>query len=192
MPVIIEAQSIVIPVNTILNRYEGSWENFKREIPNDSFCCDNKLVRVGFMDPTDGIDYLNTLLARGLRYARTEEASPDFATIDQIEGFITPCDWAELRRARVDDNPDKTILACRAAGDTSTLMAVPDGWEFQDSLSDRCLTFESGRESEHFNHTGHEGRFDLCRNLAIGPKQLRPAGGSVCRSAQLAPKLSLH
>ena len=168
MPVIIEAQSIVIPVNTILNRYEGSWENFKSEIPNDSYCCDNKLVRVGFTEPTDGIDYLNTLLARGLRYAGTEEASPDFATIDQIEGFITPCDWAELKRARVDDDPDKTILACRATGDTSILMAVPDGWEFKDSLSDRCLTFERGREFGYFDHLRRDSGFDVYSSLTDG------------------------
>ena len=171
MPVIIEAQSIVIPVNTILNRYQGGWENFKREIPNDSFCCDNKLVRVGFMDPADGVDYLNTLLSCGLRRAGTDDEPSDFATVDQIEGFITPCHWAELGRARVDDDPDKTILACRAAGDTSTLMAVPDGWEFEDSLSHRCLTFESGRESEYLDHLGRDGRFDLYRNLATGEIQ---------------------
>lgn len=171
MPVLIEAQSIVIPVNTILTRYEGGWENFKSEIPNDSFCCDNKLARMGFMDPADGVDYLDTLLTRGLRRAKKDDRSSDFATIDQIEGFITPCDWAELGRARVDDDPDKTIIACRAAGDTSTLMAVPDGWEFEDSLSDRCLTFESGRESEYFDHLGRDGRFDVYRDLATGEIQ---------------------
>jgi len=115
----------------------------------------------------DGMDYLDLLLARGLRRGRANRPT-DFATVDQMEGFITPCAWAELGRARVDDDPRKVVLACRLAGDTSTLMAVPDGWEFENSLSQRCFTFESGRESEYFDYLGGAGSADVYRNLATG------------------------
>ena len=165
-----EAQSIILSINMILSRYEGGWENFKSEIPNDSFCADGKLVRIGFMDPADGMDYLDLLLARGLRRGRANRPA-DFATVDQMEGFITPCAWAELGRAQVDDDPRKVVLACRLAGDTSTLMAVPDGWEFENSLSQRCFTFESGRESEYFDYLGGAGSTDVYRNLATGEVQ---------------------
>ena len=78
MPVLMEAQSIILSINMILSRYEGGWENFKSEIPNDSFCADGKLVRIGFMDPADGMDYLDLLLASGLRRGRANRPA-DFA-----------------------------------------------------------------------------------------------------------------
>lgn len=170
MPVLMEAQSIVLSINMILSRYEGGWENFKSEIPNDSFCADGKLVRIGFMDPADGMDYLDLLLARGLRRGRTNRPA-DFATVDQLTGPIVAVDWLEMSHVCIDDDPQKTVLACRMVGDTSQLLAVPDGWEFEGSLSQRCLTFETGREAEYFDYLGRDGRTDLYRNLATGEPQ---------------------
>ena len=71
----------------------------------------------------------------------------------------------------LDGAARKVVLACRLAGDTSTLMAVPDRREFENSLSQRCFTFESGREAEYFDYLGRDGRIDLYRNLATGEPQ---------------------
>ncbi len=167
MPILIEAQSIVLSVNEILSRYRGGWEGFRSEIPNDSLCCDHRLVRVGFMNPDDGADYLAHLLHRGLRRGVPGRAS-DFATIDQLTGPIVAVDWLEMSHVCIDEDPQKTVLACRMVGDTSRILAVPDGWEFEGSLSQRCLTFETGREAEYFDYLGRDGRIDLYRNIATG------------------------
>jgi hypothetical protein len=50
-------------------------------------------------------------------------------------------------------------------------LAVPDGWEFEGSLSQRCLTFETGREAEYFDYLGRDGRIGLYHNLATGETQ---------------------
>jgi hypothetical protein len=71
----------------------------------------------------------------------------------------------------LDGAARKVVLACRLAGDTSTLMAVPDRREFENSLSQRCFTFESGRESEYFDYLGGAGSTDVYRNLATGDVQ---------------------
>jgi hypothetical protein len=158
MPVIIEAQSVVLKTTTILSCYSGGWDTFKREIPNDSLCCDGKIVRVGFMEPYDGVDYLELLAERGIGFYQPPSISRQFATIDQLSGPIVAVDWLEMRHIPVDDDPCKTVLACRLVGDTSQILAVPDGWEFEESLSQRCLTFDPG----------HDSRYHLYRNLVDG------------------------
>ena len=118
MPVLMEAQSIILSINMILSRYEGGWENFKSEIPNDSFCADGKLVRIGFMDPADGMDYLDLLLARGLRRGRANRPA-DFARRTRVDPRASPA------RARIESTAFERFSRRRVPASRATARVVP-------------------------------------------------------------------
>lgn len=53
MAVLVEAISVIIRRNAIVERFVGGWDAFQQTIPNGTFCKDDDLVRVGFMTPND-------------------------------------------------------------------------------------------------------------------------------------------
>jgi hypothetical protein len=58
MSVLAEAISVVIRVDAIEHRFPGGLEGLRRTVPNQTFCCDGELARVGFMDPADAEAYV--------------------------------------------------------------------------------------------------------------------------------------
>jgi hypothetical protein len=51
MAVLIEAISVVVRKDAINNKMEGGWERFKLLIPNSTFCHDDEVARLGFLEP---------------------------------------------------------------------------------------------------------------------------------------------
>lgn len=66
MTVLIEAISVVIRADRLLDVYPGGWDAFRNDVPNATMCADNELVRVGFMTPQDVEDYVGKLSDIGL------------------------------------------------------------------------------------------------------------------------------
>jgi hypothetical protein len=52
MPVIVEANSIIVRVPAIHARFEGGWAAFTDDVPNSTLCNDGDIARVGFMNRT--------------------------------------------------------------------------------------------------------------------------------------------
>jgi hypothetical protein len=107
-------------------------QNFADLIPNETFCDDGRLMRVGFMDPSSTQDFIRSLEAVKLRYIVNGRAQ-DLIVVDQIKGFMSPCDWAITGQVCVNGDPEKPVRSCAELGASLEPVAVPDGWEYAKS-----------------------------------------------------------
>ena len=159
MAVLIEANSVVVRVDAIQRVYpHGMWD-FRREVPNRTFCTDGRLARVGFMAPGDVERYIDVLMLRGLR-VRRREVQRDVVVIDQEAHSVEGCPWLLLRRLPMEDGH---VAAAECTDATATggaslkaspemivvdgvAVAVPAQWRYASSISSssRGMTAEEG------------------------------------------------
>jgi hypothetical protein len=95
MAVLIEANSVVVRVDAIQRSYEHGLWDFRREVPNRTFCTDGVLARVSFMAPVDLVCFVNSLALRGLRHRHRHERR-DVAIVDQERADGAACDWLDV------------------------------------------------------------------------------------------------
>jgi hypothetical protein len=142
MAVLIEAISIVIQLETLRERYPGGIEAFQDACPNHSFCADDHLARVGFLQPTEMDSFASRLEHAGLTAIKDGNCA-DFAIVDQVQGPIAPCDWFEWGR-----HADGFNLGWLAGTKPSTIV-VPLGWTLRDSLNiDAILPRDTSRDRD--------------------------------------------
>lgn len=144
MAVLVEALSVIVRRDAIDARFSGGWEGFLETIPNQTFCADEQLARVGFMSPPDVERYVRFLEANGLKFARSGETC-DFSVVDQLTGPTLPTPWLEYGRVTWQDGQNP-VSACwlfegtrlgyglHMSGREMTI-AVPNGWDYETSLS---------------------------------------------------------
>jgi hypothetical protein len=147
MAVLVEGISVIVRRETIQKRFEGGWRAFVETVPNRTFCTDDVLARVGFMNPFDVESYIDTLKERGLQFLADGKAL-DIAVFDQLRGPTTGCDWLNYARLPLGESGD-VIAACwlndasveiRSVPPPSDLrIAVPEGWIYKKSLSKQFL-----------------------------------------------------
>ena len=130
---LVEAISVVIRADRLLNAFNSDFEAFKAVVPNRTLCADDELVRVGFMSPQDTEAFVQRLEELGLAYLR-DGAAVDLVVVDQQRGPMAPCDWLDFGRVEVDDAGNR-VSAARLAGSQSLDVVTPEGWEFSESLS---------------------------------------------------------
>ena len=128
MAVLVEATSVIVRIDILEEKYPGGFEDYKRDCPNSTFCADEYLTRVGFMNPRDVKIFVDQLEEYGL-LPDDGEKFVDLAVADQLNGPNAPCDW--LGFAWVPDGPACTFLIGTHPGN----IAVPNGWDFENSLS---------------------------------------------------------
>lgn len=167
MAVLIEAISVVVRADRILSKFPGSWEAFKRIVPNKTLCSDNELVRVGFMTPDDTRAFVGVLVNHGLTYVEDSRAA-DLVVVDQRQGFIVPCDWAEFGHIHWQGNPSTPVAACRLVESKESSLFTPDGWEYPNSLSSRHEFVESNQVQDRLEFVRQENGVDVYRDLETG------------------------
>lgn len=133
MSVLVEAISVIVRKDAITAKYPGGVAAFRADVPNDTFCDDGQIIRVGFMSPEDVQGYIEGLGLAGLTYL-SGGMSIDLTVADQQRGLMARCDWAECFRVPIfsDDGPRVTICAFEGKLDGS--VELPDGWAYEDSL----------------------------------------------------------
>jgi hypothetical protein len=136
MSVLVEAISVIVPLETLRAKYPGGPEAYEDDCPNSTFCRDEHLTRVGFMSPHDVRWFVDQLADLGLEHVRDGRAV-DLAVVDQFRGPTTPCDWLEAGK-----HPDGYAAAWKA-GTIPGAFAYPPGWTPQQS---RDLHFVSSEE----------------------------------------------
>jgi hypothetical protein len=97
MAVPIEFISVVIPVQTIEERFHGGLARF-REILGDGQT-DGKLVRLGGMSQMAVSWIINDLERGGLKGIHVREGKEywlDFCVVDSCSGPTLPCDWIKV------------------------------------------------------------------------------------------------
>lgn len=121
MSVLVEAISIVVRRDALERAYRGGVAAYEADCPNQTFCADEHLTRVGFMTPDDARYFVEHLEDRGLTFLDGER-SVDIAVLFQGRGLMMPCDWIEHGR-----HPDGYEM-CWLAGTEPGSPAVPEGW----------------------------------------------------------------
>lgn len=135
MAVLVEAISVVIRRPSIDRSFPGGWEAFASQ-QNETLCADDHLARVGFLDPIDVEEFINTLSAHGIDYLVNDEPR-DLIVVDQQKGPMVPCEWLQFGRITLADSADHRVAGVRIVGDTTGLLATPETWTFEGSISSR-------------------------------------------------------
>ena len=164
MAVLIEALSVVVPVSVLEEKYPGGLEAYERDCPNQTFCCDGKLTRVGFMTPDDVGAFVMGLQQKGLE-PFGDNCWNDVAVVDQRTHSTTvPCDW--LSCGWKFDGP---AFACLRGDDTAPFdIYIPAGWQFEGSISQTCGHVPVEQMSERLEFLRSEGTIDYYLDRETG------------------------
>ena len=144
MAVLVEAISVVVRKDSIRTKIPGGEKRFELLIPNDTYCDDGELVRVGFLGPPEMNEFIDDLTDAGLTFMEDGKCI-DLVVCDQQTGPTSDCDWVEFCRWPIEGG--KMGAAWLYEGErhgfgvhmssTSMKIATPPGWEFKGSLSDK-------------------------------------------------------
>ncbi len=134
MALLAEAISVVIRRPAIDAHFPGGWQAFVEAAPNQTLCADDHLVRLGFIEPAEVEDFVNALGAHGIRYL-VDDTAADLVVVDQRLGPMAPCEWIQFGRVTIGDGVGDHVAGCRLVGDDANILATPDGWVFEGSLS---------------------------------------------------------
>lgn len=167
MAVLIEGISVVVRVDCIYSKFSGSWEQFKRSVPNETLCSDNELARVGFMTPNDTQAYVEHLNSNGLQYVESSQAA-DLVVADQRRGFGVRCEWAEFGHINWNGDSETPIAVCRLKGTKEARLFTPEGWDYNQSLSSNHEFVRNGWVSEFMDFLRNENGIDVYRDLRTG------------------------
>lgn len=151
MPVLIEAISVVMRLEAIERSYPGGLARCRADCPNQTFCADGHLARVGFTAPSDAGHWVDHLTQYGLIFVQDERAV-DLVVVDQVTGPTTICDWLEFGKH------DDGYVVAWLAGTEPTEIYVPEGWDFETSLSNQFKLIpisEIGHSVERIDRTGN-------------------------------------
>jgi hypothetical protein len=162
MAVLVEAISIIIQRKTIDEKYPGGWDAFVENAPNGTLCADENVARLGFMSPFDVESFIKGLEKIGFRYIVDGQAL-EVAVIDQIRGFMTPCDWLDAGHVEIDGGKHE-VTACKLKGCLSKCIISPIGWEYNKSLSREYGFIPSEHLDKSLKYLRHENGMDVYYN----------------------------
>jgi len=159
MAVLVEGISVLVRKDAIKNKMQGGWQRFLLTVPNSTLCYDDELARVGFMDPTATGEFIEELESMGLTYI--EEGHPvDLLVCDQQRGPMLDCEWIQFARLFVEHG--KVGAAWLWLGPRrghgvhmpakGLKLHTPQGWKFEDSLSDKFTFVPESQVSSRTDH----------------------------------------
>jgi hypothetical protein len=93
MTIPIEFINLIIRKLTLETKYKGGLKQFIKDVPNQSFREDEKLVRFGCMNNSDLERFIDLTLERGLEYK--EKDTDDFVIINSYSGSSWDVNWLE-------------------------------------------------------------------------------------------------
>jgi hypothetical protein len=158
MAVYCAAVSVIVRSSTIEARFTGGVSAYGRSRPNETFCADGEIIRVGFMVERDARLFIARLLEAGI-VPPGSEASSEIALIVEGVGFLHPCDWLQL--GLFDGRP----AAWSAGSDRGKLFI--SGWEIESSATPlQSLSAKELRES--YESVGIKSRVETYRHKTTG------------------------
>ena len=169
MAVLIEGTSVVIRADTLLKKFPGGWEAFKRIVPNKTLCADNEIVRVGFMSPQDVESFVKKLQGAGLEFLRDGEAI-DIAVADQMRGLTSKCTWLEFGKVDISGDGQR-VAVCRLVGSQLMQIVTPPGWKFEGSLYSTFGFVPNEHAEKCMRFLRHEKGLDVYINLITGKEK---------------------
>ena len=187
MAVLIEAKSVVIQLSDVQAHFPGGVTAFKAAVPNDTFCSDGLLVRVGFLSPDEATEFIEVLAAAGMELL----GEPDslVAVVEQVDGPTYPWPWLTVHEFDVPGCPIKVKGAVMTGQDPGGL-AMPEGWT-PDGYADLADSYAidpsalNKQELREYVLKLTEGRYSTPDEWALGTLELHEA--QVAESMQLMP-----
>lgn len=164
MAVLVEGISVIIRREAIAEKFPGGWYAFEHDVPNRTLCADDKLARVGFMSPEDVKSYVEHLEKHGFFYLKNGKAI-DLVVVDQIRGLAAGCDWVEFGHVQIDGSCDKRVATCQTVDGGVKTLFTPEGWKFENSLSQRFGFVPSGQGEKTLKFLRHENGVDVYMDL---------------------------
>jgi hypothetical protein len=165
MPVLIEANSIIVRIDAIEDRFKGGWAAFADDVPNSTLCSDGEIARVGFMNPNDGSDYIDRLVSFGLVFKRGEQCA-DIGVALQVDGLALPCDWLDY--GTIEIAPGQTVCAVWMKGSDNRQVCCPERWSFERSLSRQYVVTPPEHVGKVLTFLRHENGLDVYRDALSG------------------------
>jgi len=173
---LIEAISVVVRRDAVVWSFRGGWEAFKAIVPNNTFCADTEINRVGFMEPNAARNFIERLEFGGLTFVEDGEAK-DLAVVDQQRGPTVDCRWLEFSRFSMGNSG--YALACwmwdkprkgygvHTSGKRVDLH-TPPGWKYEGSLSQNFTFVPSEERNERLKFIRREGNLDVFQDNQTG------------------------
>ncbi|MGH7173961.1 MAG: tetratricopeptide repeat protein [Gemmataceae bacterium] len=156
MAVPIEGYSVLVRNSTLIAKYPGGVDGYRRDCPNNTFCADECLSRIGFMVQSDADVFVAQLAARGLMPYRNDVAE-DVALATPVEGSMRPCAWLELGRWG-------QVVVAWLAGTKRGDLHAPAGWNAEKPL--RQMSEEEIEQRLEFLRS--EDNVDVYRDKTTG------------------------
>jgi hypothetical protein len=142
--VLVEGISVIVRRDAVEQHTAGGWNAFMSIIPNNTFCTDEEIARIGFLAPADVNEFIDRLKDMGLTFL-DDRGAVDLAVVDQQHGPTTPCDWLEFGHLPFGDGGGKVAACWLFTGPRiahglhlpglSMQLVTPAGWQYDDSLS---------------------------------------------------------
>ena len=165
MAVLVEANSVIVRVEAINDRYSGGWPAFDDGVPNNTLCSDGKLARVEFMDPRNSASFIAGLERRGLIYLHAGK-SQDIAVAVQGGEMTAPCDWLEFGPLEI--KPSQIVAAVWLKGTMAGEVFCPVGWTYEKSLSRQYAVVPPEQVEKSLKFLRHQNGVDVYLNLLTG------------------------
>ena len=123
MSVLVEAFSIIVRNDSLEARFPGGVTAYRDSVPNQTFCTDGSITRVGFLPSTDAEHWLESVLVEhGLGLDLTTGMSSTTVVVDQMKGPTRRCDWIS-----VADHQDG-YRYCWLSGTDPGVFVAPSYW----------------------------------------------------------------
>lgn len=165
MPVIIELVSLIGP-EAALRRATGAPDLGRRALGARSVASDGTLAALAFQDVLALRRAAAPLGRAGLSVVGEDEEPGELGAADQLRGPGAWWPWLEL--AQVAGPSGQLVLAARQSGDTSTAVAVPEGWRFEGSATERHGLGALRLVDRPLRHVAREPSCDLYRDRWTG------------------------
>ena len=182
MSVLAEAISVIIRRTSLDHRYPGGAEQYWRDCPNQTFCADGYLTRVGFMAPEDVGAFIDYLSRHGLVHVRNR-SSVDISVVDQFRGATAPCDWLEVRLL------EEGYSIAWLAGTEPKLLSYPPEWTPERSPSLQFVDTDEAKEG--LLRLGSESKVGIVLDYKTGKQvyigRVTPPDGPSTRRRDLRP-----
>jgi len=167
MSVIVEGISVVTRTDAIASKLQG---DFLSLVPNQTYCTDNELTRVGFMTPMDTESFVRLLTSAGLIHLK-DRAAIDIVVVDQLRGPLSLCSWIEYGQIALDSAGTQRVAVCRLKGSESNRVVMPSGWTFATSLSNSHKFVPTEQVSNTMKFIRSEDGVDVYLDLVTGEER---------------------
>jgi len=165
--ILVEAISVVVKRSVIDSKFPGGWEALVESCPNQTLCADSHLARVGFMSPDDVESYVKQLEKQGVVYLQDNQAI-DMVVVDQQSGPTANCKWLLFGHVNLDRDPAKRVAGGQMVDTEQEPLLTPDGWEYEESLSQTFSFAPTGQLDKSLKFLRHEGGLDVYLNKLTG------------------------